>query len=129
MGQSMELRVHHESPTPIGSPKVGYAICSAEAGTVLSANNRYQNTRCSTALGTVGVVSCRLGMVPLMEGRYSFTLWFGNEAADTHMVRDALAFDVEAMDIWGNGIAPVRRASHLWWPTEFVTYRSYEDGA
>ena len=58
-------------------------------------------------------------MVPLMPGRYSVSLYFGDFAHNAHIEEDALFFDVIEHDIWGLGKTPPRSMSSLWWPTRF----------
>ena len=120
MGDPLTIEIGFRSETPITKPSVGFVISSARGEKVVNANNIYQQSPEFHAPVKKGVVSCKLGVLPLMEGRYSISLWFGSQSRVEHQhLEDALAFDVVERDIWGMGKLPTQRISQLWWPTVF----------
>ena len=119
-GNSLSVDVEYEASRQILDPKVGLAIRSMDGYTFLSTNNRYQkNTKSLTTASHSGKVRCELGKVPLVEGTYSISLWFGNSVEDTHYIEAALVFEVSNRDIWGTAKTPPA-ASPLWWSTQFI---------
>jgi lipopolysaccharide transport system ATP-binding protein len=123
-GDDLTIEVVFESDQAITSPKVGFAICSHEGTAIFSANNRYQAGNDLQLPSRTGQTRCRLGAVPLLAGRYTLSLWLGDERGDTDHRPAALSFDVSDRDIWGTGKTPTRYGL-CWWPTAFETL-SYE---
>ncbi|MGE5294149.1 MAG: ABC transporter ATP-binding protein [Solirubrobacterales bacterium] len=119
MGDVLRLAVEFESPTPLQYPRLGFIISNHEGQRLLNANNHYQPSNPLASPTTKGTIICDLGMVPLMPGRYAISLWFGNSGHDSHIVEDALTFEVVEHDAWGLGQTPPRSSSALWWPTRF----------
>jgi lipopolysaccharide transport system ATP-binding protein len=120
MGDELTLEVAFAGASPVLTPYLGFVILAADGTPLLNANNRYQPTASLLTEPTVrGIVTCRLGAIPLMPGRYGLSLWFGDSAGDHHVVEAALGFEVVERDLWGGGKLPPREASLLWWPTEF----------
>jgi hypothetical protein len=100
-------------------PRLGFVITNEEGQRVLNANNRYQQDDVLEFPTLEGTVSCDLGMVPLMPGRYTISLLFGDYCFDSHRVENALEFEVAERDVWGHGRIPLKSTSMLWWPTRF----------
>ncbi len=120
MGDPLTIEIGFRSETPITKPSVGFVISSARGEQVVNANNIYQQSPEFLAPVKKGVVSCKLGVLPLMEGRYNISLWFGSQSRVEHQhIEDALSFEVVERDIWGMGKLPTQRISQLWWPTVF----------
>lgn len=121
MGDELTLRVHFGANPPISRPRLGWVLSDAFGTRLLCANNRYQQSVALDRAVPTGVMVCRLGMVPLMPGRYFVSLWLGNDVMDTHILSDALGFEIAAHDLWGDAKVPPAGASAMWWPASFVT--------
>jgi lipopolysaccharide transport system ATP-binding protein len=120
MGESIGIDVAFAADVPIREPKIGFVIRSADGSTVINANNHYQETSTLPPYPTSrGTIRSDLGAIPLMPGVYLVSLWFGAGSRDTHVVADALSFEIEARDLWGTGHIPPAGVSPLWWPTSF----------
>jgi lipopolysaccharide transport system ATP-binding protein len=119
MGEELELQVEFAALQPIRRPRLGFVISDDQGQALLNANNRYQPSEDLESPCTEGIITCDLGVIPLMPGRYYVSLWFGDYAHDSHVEKDALAFEVVEHDAWGLGQTPTRGASKLWWPTRF----------
>jgi lipopolysaccharide transport system ATP-binding protein len=122
MGSNLRLAIEFASPQPLRYPRVGFVISGQDGHRILNANNRYQSCIEVDFPCTAGTISCDLGMVPLMPGRYTVSLWFGDHAQDTHVEEDALVFEVIEWDIWGKGKVPPKACASLWWPTHFEAH-------
>jgi lipopolysaccharide transport system ATP-binding protein len=120
MGDSIAISVEFRSAEPLSRPRLGFVVSSHNGVQVLNANNRYQPSPAYAAPVRAGTIQCELGAVPLMPGRYTVSLYLGNQFQDTHVVHDALSFDVVERDLWGEGQMPPRAISSLWWPTTFT---------
>jgi lipopolysaccharide transport system ATP-binding protein len=118
MGDKLSLSIEFASETPIRHPRFGFVV-STSGLPVLSANNRYQSSSHYDSPVRSGTIRCDLGMVPLVAGPYSIDLYLGDASEDTHVVENALSFEVINRDIWGHGQVPSPYVSHLWWPTTF----------
>jgi len=119
MGDSLALSVEFAAELPISHPRLGFVITTQGGIPVINANNRYQPSSKYASPVSAGTIRCDLGIVPLAAGRYVITLYFGDLAEDTHVVEDALSFEVIERDIWGHGQVPPENISCLWWPTTF----------
>lgn len=105
--------------TSVTNGFIGFVISSVDGIKLLNGNNRYQQFRLLIDPAKDDYVFCDLGVLPLMEGSYSITLYLGNENRDEHVIENAVIFDVIERDVWGNGKLPPKRASYLWWTTNF----------
>ncbi|MEO6747851.1 MAG: ABC transporter ATP-binding protein [Caldimonas sp.] len=119
MGADLKIRVRFETDTPIRVPRLGYVVQTAVGERIINSNNRYQPSPEFSTPAYSGFIEADLGTVPLMPGRYTISLWLGdNGMIDHHVVPEALTFDVIERDLWGLGQLPPN-ASALWWPTKF----------
>ena len=101
---------------------VGLVLTDQDGGKTINANNRYQRNILRLSNG-VNAISCKLGMVPLMEGTYYLTIYLGDESRDIQVIENAVVIEVHEKDVWGNGKLPPRRVSSFWWNTEFKLER------
>ena len=119
MGDSIAVSVEFESQTPVRHPRLGFVMSTSDGVHILNANNRYQISPVYELPVCTGTIQCDLGMVPLAAGSYTITLYLGDQIENTHVVQNALSFEVVERDIWGHGQVPPRNISNLWWPTRF----------
>jgi lipopolysaccharide transport system ATP-binding protein len=119
MGDTITLSVDFASETPIRQPRFAFVLTTHTGVAVLNASNRYQPSQELAAPVSAGTIRCDLGMVPLAAGAYVISLYFGDQAEDTHVVERALSIEVIERDIWGQGHVPPANVSCLWWPTTF----------
>jgi lipopolysaccharide transport system ATP-binding protein len=120
MGDPLTVDICFRSDTPIRKPSVGFVISSVRGEKIVNANNIYQQSPEFDVPVNEGLVSCKLGVLPLMEGRYTISVWFGAHSRLEHQqIEDALSFEVVERDVWGTGKLPTPRISQLWWPTIF----------
>ena len=98
---------------------IGFVISSLDGIPVLNANNRYQKNDLKICPDSSKEIICDLGVVPLMEGKYTLNIYLGDENKDYHIVENALMFEVYERDIWGQGKVPPKRISSFWWDTKF----------
>lgn len=129
MGDSLSITVEFESDRPVSRPRFGFVISSHNGIQVLNANNRYQPSPEYRTPVRAGTIRCDLGAVPLMPGRYSVSLYLGDQFHDSHVVHDALSFDIVERDLWGEGQMPPRNISCMWWPTTFTLLPSRSPSA
>jgi hypothetical protein len=119
MGDSLTVQVEFAHETPLDA-RIGLVVSNGDGVRLLNANNRFQPSGGADEPSTSGVIKCELGVIPLVAGIYSISLWFGDMAHDSHIVESALTFEVVERDIWGLGRVPPRGDSLLWWPTTFT---------
>jgi len=120
MGDELSFEIEFKSQIPIRKPSVGYLISSIQGESILNANNIFLHSKPLPLSTTRGVVTCSLGVVPLMEDRYVVSLWLGaDETSDHQFLENIIVFDVIETDAWGRGKLPTKRLSSLWWPTSF----------
>jgi lipopolysaccharide transport system ATP-binding protein len=120
MGDALTIDVAFHSEEPLDAPSIGLVISSIRGGRILNANNIYLPSEPLPFPARAGIVRCKLGALPLMEDRYSVSLWFGSNSRNWHhYVENAVQFEVLERDIWGTGRTPAPRLSSFWWPTDF----------
>jgi lipopolysaccharide transport system ATP-binding protein len=119
-GDRLMVEIEFEADITLQRPQIGLIIHAANGENVLNANSHYQQATYLNSPSCRGQIHCDLGAVPLMPGRYSMSLWFGSQLVNTHVAHNAVHFEVHEKDIWGNGKAPPKNVSYLWWPTKFV---------
>ena len=121
MGSRLHLSIGFSADTPLRHPRFGYVVQSSSGERILGANNRYQPSNESGAALSTGTIDCDLGRPPLMPGRYSLSLWFGDMGDDHHIELEALSFEVTERDLWGHGQLPPP-GPFLYWPTVFTVH-------
>jgi lipopolysaccharide transport system ATP-binding protein len=119
IGENLAIELKYCAESPIKDPKIGLVIYSDQGEPLINANNHYQPNKQSLENAVLnGIIFCDLGKLPLMEGRYSISLWFGDSVHNYQHVEYALNFEVIAQDVWGTAKLPPK-VSPLWWNTEF----------
>lgn len=118
-GDELTIQLAYKAETPTIDPKIGLVIYSEQGEALINANNRYQATnKPLKEASSAGLIRCELGRIPLMEGRYSISLWFGDVVSNYQYIENALTFVVVGRDIWGTSKLPPK-ISPLWWNTDF----------
>jgi lipopolysaccharide transport system ATP-binding protein len=119
MGASLAIEIEFTHKTPLDA-RIGLVVGTADGVRVLNTNNRFQPSAGSEEPMRRGRIRCDLGVVPLVAGLYTISIWFGDMAHDSHIVESAISFEVLERDIWGLGRVPPSGDSMLWWPTTFT---------
>jgi lipopolysaccharide transport system ATP-binding protein len=119
MGERVALSVDFASEVPIRQPGLAFVIRAHSGTSILQASSRYQPSLLLGLPVCEGTIRCELEMVPFTAGRYVIDLYFGDQAEDTHVVENALSFEVVERDLWGLGQVPSPKVSAFWWPTTF----------
>ena len=119
MGGKLTLEVSFASESPIRHPRLGVVVSTTDGERLLNLNNRFQPSPEYAVAVTSGTIRCDFGMVPFVARRYSMTLYLGDQVHDSHVIENALSFEVTEQDIWGFGKVPQSVVSHLWWPSTF----------
>jgi lipopolysaccharide transport system ATP-binding protein len=119
MGDALTLVMSFSSEEPPRSPKIGVVIHDREGRAILSADTQYQSCNAAPPGCHAGKFVCDFGVLPLMPGRYTISLWLSDPHEDYHVAEHALLFEVVERDAWGLGKVPRADLSLLWWPTDF----------
>ena len=118
-GDDLRVEVEFEADPPTECPQLGLVITSSEGMAVLSTNSHFQPPPRSGKRLAHGTITCELVRPPLMAGEYTVSLWFGTHHIDTHVLEDAVRFEVRERDVWGGGKLPPRGAAPCWCPASF----------
>jgi lipopolysaccharide transport system ATP-binding protein len=62
-----------------------------------------------------GRIICTFPRLPLMPGRYSCDLYFGNNGRNFDVVMNAISFTVEEIDVFGSGRLPPANCGRICW--------------
>jgi lipopolysaccharide transport system ATP-binding protein len=119
MGGNLAIDIVFKSIVYMRNITIGFVIYSSQGEPIINANNHYQKSELETIKTKNGTIRCNLGVVPLMQGTYSISLWLSNGTQDYHCLEKALFFEAVEQDIWGKGRTPTVNMSFLWWPTNF----------
>jgi lipopolysaccharide transport system ATP-binding protein len=126
-GDRLAIRATFTSDVPTRTPRLGLVIAAETGERVLNTNMHYlPSNEPATPLRT-GVITCDLGAVPLMAGKYLVSFWFGTHGQEHEMIPDAIGFEVSERDAWGLGRLPPTGASPMWWPATFRVEAEDED--
>jgi lipopolysaccharide transport system ATP-binding protein len=121
VGDPLELTVEFARPSPMRFPNLVLVMSDANGQLLVQANTRYITPQLQSAgPDGDGIITCDLGVVPLVPGRYFLSLSLGDLFIDTHVVSEAIAFEVVENSIWESGQAPPTNSAPLWWPVKFV---------
>src|SRR5262249_8449322 len=126
MGGELALAVTFAADTPIQQPRIGLVIATPDGERLINTNNRFQRSDQFDRPVRQGSITCSLGRVPLVGGRYGISLFLGDQAHDSHVIENAIWLEVTERDIWGSGRVPPSQASRLWWPTTFHLEAGHE---
>ena len=126
MGGKLTLEVSFSSESPIRHPRLGVVVSTTDGERLLNLNNRFQPSPEYDQPVTSGTIRCEFGMVPFVARRYAMTLYLGDQVHDSHVIENALSFEVTEQDIWGYGKVPQSVVSHFWWPSTFEFVRENE---
>lgn len=126
-GDNLSLKFFFHSERPIKYPSVGFVLSSSRGVQVLNTNNIYLPVIHYPVLLNDGVLTYDLGQVPLMEGQYQVSVWFGEDTKGTHDFHENLLhFEVVEKDVWNTGKLPTRNISTLWWPSKIHVEQTHE---
>jgi lipopolysaccharide transport system ATP-binding protein len=87
-------------------PVLGVVVKHQLGFALFGVNNRFIPGYRFTDPVRKGVITCMLERIPLMPGRYSLDLYFGDEQQDHDVIHDAIGFEVLQADVFGSGKLP-----------------------
>jgi lipopolysaccharide transport system ATP-binding protein len=119
MGDRLGLAVRFRASKPVDQPILGLLIRSAQGVSAINANNYYQRSPTYPQPVMEGLICCDFGRVPLMADGYSISLWLCRDPQEQQHVEEAVRFQVEERDLWGQGRTPPSGISCMWWNTQF----------
>jgi lipopolysaccharide transport system ATP-binding protein len=125
-GDRLAIRAAFASEVATKSPRLGLVIAAESGERVLNTNMHYLPSAGPEQPTRAGTITCDLGAVPLMAGKYLVSFWFGTHGQEHEVLPDAIGFEVAERDAWGLGRLPPGGASPLWWPAAF-TVNAAED--
>jgi lipopolysaccharide transport system ATP-binding protein len=117
-GATMRVEVDFDADEPI-EPALGVIVSNADGAALLHASTRYAPPaatpieRCRR-----GTIVFDFGRCPLNAGDYAVTLFLGREERDTHVLPEAIGFEVQEYDFLDVGRAYRTEHSQLWWPAK-----------
>jgi hypothetical protein len=112
------LRAAFLSEATVQVQRLGFVLTSEEGQPLLRANDFYRASPQFDSPVMRRTITCELGLVRWMPGRYSVSLFLGDAPEhDSHVVEHAFWFKIAEKDLWGTGQRPHPRPSLFWWPT------------
>jgi lipopolysaccharide transport system ATP-binding protein len=115
MGDELALAVSFESHGPAFFPVLGVVVRTERGHPLFGVNNRFINGSTFTDIVHSGTITCDLGDVPLVPGRYFVDLYLGDHYRDFDKVESAVEIDVEQTDYYGTGkLCPPSAGSVRW---------------
>jgi lipopolysaccharide transport system ATP-binding protein len=118
-GDRLTVRATFASRREVHTLLFGVLVSTREGERLLCTNNHFLRWSAPPRPPREGSIVCDLGRVPLMEGAYSLSLWFGCHPHYQQHEANVLSFEVHDRDIWGTSRTPPRGLSFLWWDAKF----------
>ena len=115
LGGNLAVEVDFEAVAPI-RPALGLVIYTSDGVRLLHASSRYQPQEDFRGPRQRGTVRVELGEVPLTDGNYTISLYFGRAERDTHVRESCLSLEVLQRDRFNAGRSFQARQSLIWWP-------------
>jgi lipopolysaccharide transport system ATP-binding protein len=127
-GDELKIELTFNSASGLIKPSIGIVISSIRGEAIINTNNQYLPSPKYHKPINSGIICCNFGKIPLMEGRYTASIWFGESANAQHdYFENIIIFDVVAREIWGQAKLPTRNISNMWWPTDYL-FSTHEPG-
>lgn len=117
MGASVFIEVEFDAPSEL-SPVLGIVVKTGAGASVFGVDNRivsgFQFDKVKR-----GMIVCQLDKLPLMPGRYSIDLYFGDHHSSLDWVEDAVSFSIVSSDVFGTGKLPPSHCGAFFWPAKW----------
>jgi lipopolysaccharide transport system ATP-binding protein len=109
LGSDLTVEVGYNvgSSHTLKAPVMGVVINHIVQGAVGGINTRMSGFVPAGSGHAEGVMRCHIKQLPILQGRYTIDLWLGDGPSDLDHVPSALAFEVEATDLYGSGVPPL----------------------
>lgn len=126
----LTLTIHYAAEHPISHPVLGLVIKNRLGVRILGLNNKMSGVYPSERPVTSGTITVHLDACPIVEGRYTVGLWFGDPYRDYDVIENAVTFDVVSRDLFGTGLVPGPDLGVIVWPArwEFGAGEASNDG-
>src|SRR6266496_553871 len=118
-GDSLAIRASFNGSRPVQTLLFGVLVSTVQGDRVLCTNNSFLPWNGPKSAVQQGTITCDLGPVPLMEGAYRISIWYGNDPHHLQHEPNVLGFDLHARNIWGTQHALPQHFSLLWWDAKF----------
>jgi lipopolysaccharide transport system ATP-binding protein len=118
-GDSLAIRASFNGSRPVRTLLFGVLVSTVQGDRVLSTNNSFLPWNGPKSAVQQGTITCDLGPVPLMEGAYRISIWYGNHSHHLQHEPNVLGFDLHARNIWGTQHTLPQHFSLLWWDAKF----------
>ena len=123
IGSPLSVEVAFRSAQPL-RPTLRVTVKTAQGMPLFGVSNRWTYSGFDGPQLIEGTITCGFASLPLMPGTYSMDLYFGDFADITHdldVVKDAISFEVYAVDIHGTGSLPPAIDGPIIWPASWTT--------
>jgi len=119
-GCRVAVEVDFVADEPV-EPALGVIFHNSDGVAMIEASSRYAPPDPSmTEPRDGGTIRFDFGQLPLNAGDYSVTLYLGREERDTHVLREALGFEMVEHDFFDVGRAYRTENSQMWWPAKMT---------
>jgi lipopolysaccharide transport system ATP-binding protein len=118
MGGSVCVEVEFDAPSHL-SPVLGIVVKTDTRASVFGIDNRIIDGFHFEKVQR-GTIVCQIDNLPLMPGRYSIDLYFGDRHSSIDRIEDAISFSIVSADVFGTGKLPPRRCGAFYWPAKWA---------
>ena len=119
MGSPLSVEVSYELGDRALSPVLGVVIKTVMGSALFGVNNRLIPGYSFPRHQSRASLTCHFERTPLMPGRYSIDLYFGDVPGDLDIVHDAIEFEVTEADVFGSGRIPPASAGPYFLPASW----------
>lgn len=118
MGGTLSVKVAFKSGGPV-SPVLGLVIKNSHGVSVCGFNNKFIGGYSFETRRRSGIITCKIVALPLLPGRYTIDLYFGDGSHDVDTVFDAISVEVQPADVFGTGQLPPSGSGVFYWQASF----------
>jgi lipopolysaccharide transport system ATP-binding protein len=106
IGDELEVRLTFAASRALNKPSLGMIVKDSLGQMLILVNNKFLPSEGGQTPMTRGVVRCLFDSMPLLPGRYTLDLHFGDAMRDHDVIHDAASFEVTEWDYFGTGKLP-----------------------
>lgn len=116
MGETIRIQVEFDASGREINPVLGVVVKTQRGVALFGNDNRIVDGYNFPLVTGDGQITCAFASLPLMPGRYSLDLWFGDSQRSLDCVTHAVTIQIVAANVTGTGKLPPANCGPVYWP-------------
>ncbi len=116
MGETIRIQVEFDTSGRELNPVLGVVVKTQRGVALFGNDNRIVAGYNFPLVCGDGQITCTFTSPPLMPGRYSLDLWFGDSQRSLDCIIDAISIQVLPTNVAGTGKLPTPNCGPIYWP-------------